>query len=245
MKNEFYIIAMSLVVLTSCHLSKRTSSVQDDTTQWSPWVIKYERGPCFGECPVYIFYLLSDHTGLIEVKHNLLEPGWYHAPLDQEAIHQILTDIEPESWWNEDLSGQPEIADLPAASIVYKHRDGLRWMSIQGKISDQVSNVFQKVDHLVREAQWATTALRPFQPDMPEPTDVIVQLKEGVDIHEWMKKYEHFGIKLKKRLTPHLQYFLVSKDPGMGDANDFLQYIKIDPGVVGAQWDGALSPRGQ
>ena len=75
MKNEFYIIALSLGTLASCHLSKGTSTVQDNTTQWSPWVIKYERGPCFGQCPVYVFYLLSDHTGLIEVKANLLEPG--------------------------------------------------------------------------------------------------------------------------------------------------------------------------
>lgn len=245
MKNLFYISGLSLVTLVSCHLSKGTSTVQDNTTQWSPWVIKYERGPCFGECPVYIFYLLTDHTGLIEVKHNLLEPGWYHAPLDQEAIHQILTDIEPESWWNEDLSGQPEIADLPSASIVYKHKDGLRWMSVQGRISDQVNSVFQKVNHLVTEARWTPSALRPFQPTVAEPTDVIVQLKEGVVIQEWMKKYEHFGIKLKKKVTPHMQYYVVSKDPGMGDANDFLQYIKIDPDVVDAQWDKALTPRGQ
>jgi len=245
MRFHLHIFSFTLVALTSCHLSKNTSSVQDNTTQWSPWVIKYERGPCFGECPVYVFYILSDHTGLIEVKHNLMEPGLYHAPLDQEAIHQVLTDIEPELWWNEDLGDEPEIADLPTASIVYKHKDGLRWMSIQGRISDQVADVFQKVDHLVLDASWAPTALRPLQPAVPEPTDVIVQLKEGVEIHEWMKKYEHFGIKLKKRVTPNMQYFLVAKDPGMGAANDFLQYIKLDPEVVGAQWDGATSPRGQ
>jgi hypothetical protein len=245
MKYPHYLFVFSVVTMASCHLSKSTSTVQDNTTQWSPWVIKYERGPCFGECPVYVFYLLTDHTGLIEVKHNLLEPGWYHAPLDQEAIHQILADIEPESLWNEDLSGQPEIADLPTASIVYKHKDGLRWMSVQGKISDQVADVFQKVNHLVTEARWTPSALRPFQPTLPEPTDVIVQLKEDVDIQEWMKKYEHFGIKLKKRLSPQQQYFVVTKDPGMGAANDFLQYIKLDPEVVGAQWDNPVTQRGQ
>ncbi len=118
-------------------------------------------------------------------------------------------------------------------------------MSVQGKISDQVADLFQKVNHLVTEARWTPTALRPNQPTLPEPTDVIVQLKEDVDIQEWMKKYERFGIKLKKRVSPQQQYFVVTKDPGMGAANDFLQYIKLDPEVVGAQWDNPVTQRGQ
>jgi len=243
MRNYYYITVITFVVFTSCHLSKGTSKVEEDATQMAPWVIKYERGPCFGECPVYVFYLLADHTGLVESKYNLLEPGWYYANLDHEAVHAILMDIEPAAWWNEDLSGEPEIADLPTSSIVYKREDGLRWLSIHGKISNQVADVFQKIEHLVRDARWAPTTLRPLQPTIPEPTDVIVQLKEGIEIQEWMKKYEPFGIKLKKRVSPHLQYFVVSKEPGMGAANDFLQYIKIDPDVVDAQWDNPLAPR--
>ena len=242
---QLYILVLSLFALASCHIAKETSSVEGDAPQWAPWVIKYERGPCFGECPVYEFYILSDCTGLVESKHNLLEPGWYHADLDQESIHQILSDIEPTTWWNEDMSEQPEIADLPTSNIVYKHKDGLRWMSVQGQISNQVADVFQKIEHLVREARWTPSALRPFQPDVAEPTDVIVQLKEGVNVQDWMKKYDRFGIKLKKRVSPQMQFYVVSKDPGKGVANDFLQFIKLDPDVMEAQWDHPVTPRGE
>ena len=115
---------MAILVNSGCHLSKTSNAAPDAEPQWMPWVIKYERGPCFGQCPVYEFYLLEDNSGLIEVKQNLLEPGWYHADLDQEAVHDILMDIEPRSWWKEDISGLPEIADLPSMSIIYKHKDG-------------------------------------------------------------------------------------------------------------------------
>jgi hypothetical protein len=244
---NYSLLTLMTIVLTgmSCHLSKTTTSgaAPEVEPEWVPWEIKYERGPCFGECPVYVFYLLSDHHGLVESRYNLLEPGWYEADLDQEAVHQILMDIEPESWWNEDLSDLPEIADLPVMSILYKHKDGLRWFSVRGKISNQIADVQQKIEHLVREARWKVTTRRPLNPDVPEPTDVIVQLKDGVDIQDWMRKYERFGIRLKKRIAPHQPYYLVSKDPGMGDANDFLQYIKHDEEVIDAQWDQALSPR--
>ena len=86
------------------------------------------------------------------------------------------------------------------------------------------------------------TQLRPLESNA-EPTDVIVQLKENIDIQSWMKKFDRFGIKLIKRLTPRQHYYLVSKDPAKGNANDFLQYIKSDPDVVEAQWDKQLQKR--
>ncbi len=243
MKNIIIVVLSGIGMLISCHLSKTSNAAPDAEPQWMPWVIKYERGPCFGQCPVYEFYLLEDNSGLIEVKQNLLEPGWYHADLDQEAVHDILMDIEPRSWWKEDISGLPEIADLPSMSMIYKHKDGLRRFAVKGRISDPVSRVFQKVEHLVRESRWTITTMRPLVPDLPEPTDVIVQLRDGVDVQVWMKKYSTFGIKLKKRVAPHQQYFVVTKHPEMGSSNDFFQYLKLDDEVVDAQWDEELSPR--
>jgi len=243
-----YIISLALAssltfVILSCSSSKsKVSATKNDTGQW-PWVVKYDRGSCFGECPVYTFYLLSDHQGLIDAKYNLMEPGWYEADLDQEAVHQLLSDIEPESWWNQDLSDLPEIADLPGLSLLYKHKDGLRWIATRGKMSGSMTEVFQSLDHIVTEARWQSTQQRPLDPEIPEPTDVIVQLKDGIDIHSWMKKYAHFGIYLKKRISPKMQFYVVSKDPGLGAANDFLQYIKLDADVIEAQWDHQLSNR--
>ncbi len=44
-----------LIPVLSCKLAKNTNTqVPESQTEWVPWVIKYERGPCFGECPVYM-----------------------------------------------------------------------------------------------------------------------------------------------------------------------------------------------
>lgn len=206
------------------------------------WILKYDRGPCFGQCPIYSFYLLPDHTGLIHVQANLLEPGWYLAPLDQNAVSQVLALLEPDSWWHEDLSHQPEISDLPLLNLTYFHPKGMRTLMVQKQFSTSLSHVFEKLNHLVTEGRWVKTDLRPVEIKMNQ-TDVIVQLKNGVEIQEWMKKFDRFGIKLKKRITPHQQFYLVQKDPVKGDANDFLQYIKLDKDVIGAEWDKKLEMR--
>jgi len=237
------LLPVMIICFQSCHTYRASTTKTDTEPDWAPWVIKYERGPCYGQCPVFVFFLLSDHHGLIEVKGNLLEPGWYVADLDQEAVHEILMDIESESWWNPDYGDVPEIADLPGLSILYKHKDGLRWIAVKGRFTDEMGKVFQKLDHLVTEARWKPTTLRPVDPDVPEPTDVIVQLKEGVDVHTWMKQYDSFGIRLKKKINPKMQFYVVSKDPDLRSANDFLQYLKLDPDVIEAQWDYPVSQR--
>ncbi|MEO6133243.1 MAG: DUF6438 domain-containing protein [Saprospiraceae bacterium] len=206
------------------------------------WILKYERGPCFGQCPVYAFYLLPDHSGLINVKATLLEPGWYSAPLDQNVVSHLLSLLESDAWWHEDLRKQPEIADLPQLSLMYHHPKEDRMLTVQKQFSTSLSRVFEKLNHIVTEGRWVKTDLRPFEPEEIK-TDVIVQLKPGVEINEWMKKYDRFGIQLKKKISPHQQYYLVQKDPAKGDANDFIQYIKLDEEVIGAQWDKKIEKR--
>jgi hypothetical protein len=209
-----------------------------------PYVLKYERGPCFGTCPVFTFYLLADHTAVVHAKKYLMDTsGWYFTNPDQEAIVEILELIEPLEWWRPDLGDQPEIADLPASTLVYYHPSGLREISIQSRTDHELENVFSKLSHLVSESTWSPTSIRPLEKEMPARTDVIVQLKPGVDINEWMKKFSKFEIELVRRITPNQNYYLVRKKPDAGAENDFIMGIKWDPDVIDAQWEHSVTKR--
>lgn len=232
-----------IILLTACHSAKKSSMSETTTPGLKSWTLKYQRGPCFGQCPVYAFYLLSDNTGLIYVHANLLEPGWYAAPLDNEAMREVLSLMERHAWWHEDLSSQPEVSDLPLLNLTYFHPDGIRTLTVQKQFSASLSHVFDKLNHIVSETHWMPTEIRPLETSSEPQTDVIVQLREGVNIHDWMKKYDRFGIELKRKISPRQQYYLIKKDPARGDSNDFLQYIKLDGDVVGAEWDKVLKLR--
>lgn len=246
MKNVFWIsvlIGMQMSILTACKPYRAGSKTDTTDASYVDWMLKHERGPCFGQCPVYEFYVLKDHTGLIEVKANLLEPGWYAASLDPEALHAILDGIESPAWWNEDLSDEPVIADLPSFVLYDKHQDGLRSYASQGRMSDAQGKIFEMIGHLVTESRWQPTTLRPADPELPQPTALIVLLQDGVEVQQWMKKYTAFGIKLKQRLNPDAQYYVVTKDPGMGASNDFYQHIRQDDEVIEARWEKPSSPQ--
>lgn len=231
------------LTISSCASKKEVNSTQQLNTESKSYILKYNRGPCFGQCPVYTFYLLSDHTGLVYSKSNLMDTtGWYSTPLDQESVVEILELIEPASWWNQNLANQPEIADLPSSSLTYYHQQGTRTLTIQNKTTQPLEDVFGKLSHLITESVWIATNLRPLE-SASTPENIIVQLKDDIDIQRWMGKFDRFGITLIKRLSPNQNYYLVTKDPAMGNANDFFQYIKADVDVVGAQWDKEIKER--
>ena len=244
--NIFLVFAICLFFysFSSCKSQKQNLVASQPTDTLKTYVLKYERGPCFGQCPVYAFYLLSDHTALVNAKANLMDTaGWYFSTPDQEGIVEILELLEPVEWWMTDLRDQPEIADLPHLSLHYFHPKGVRHMNIHSRTTHSLENVFSKLNHLVSESIWRKTELRPYEIPEPPLTDLIVQLKEGVDVNDWIRKYEGFGAQLKKRITPNQHYYLISKDPKKGLANDFLQSAKIDPDVIDAEWDKPLQQR--
>jgi len=234
-------------ITTSCKCTKHTSSSEQGVSSAAPapgtWILKYDRGPCFGTCPVYVFYLMGDHHGLVQVKANLMTPGWYYGELAQEELEQLLTMLESDRYWHPDLRDQPEISDQPSHHLEYKHPSGLRTLDAQSKFNNDLSNLFSKLNHLVSEAKWEATTLRPI--DVPPSTnlDFIVQLKPDIDPVTWIKKYDSFGAAVKKKISPSQTFYLVSKDPAKGSADEFFQLLKKDQDLIGVQLDSQTEKR--
>lgn len=237
----FILIILSFV---SCKSKKMATTVDDTKALPGSWIIKYERGPCFGKCPVYNFYLLADHTGLIQVKENLTQPGWYAASLDQKEVDALLKTLESDKCWHPDLTDQPTISDQPSHHLEYKHPSGLRTLDIQSRYNTDLSNLFRELNHLAVESKWEPTDLRPLGVTNAEALDLIVQLKEGVDIHQWIKKYDTaFGATVKKKISPSQTFYLITKDPGKGTSDAFYNALKKDSDLIGVQFDSKTSQR--
>ena len=241
-----FLIGFAAITI-SCKCTKHTSASDTAVLSAAPapgtWTLKYDRGPCFGYCPVYVFYLLNDHHGLLQVEANLMTPGWYYGELNQEEIEQLLTMLESDRYWHPDLRDQPDISDQPSHHLEYKHPSGLRTLDVQSKYNTDLSDLFRKLNHLVTETKWEATTLRPI--DVPPSTnlDFIVQLKPDIVPETWIKKYTSFGAMIKKKISPSQTFYLVSKDPAKGTADEFFQLLKKDQDLIEVQLDSQTENR--
>ena len=151
--------------------------------------------------------------------------------------------LEEDRYWHPDLRNEPDISDQPSHRLEYRHPSGLRTLDIQSKYNTDLSDLFRKLNQLVTEAKWETTTLRPI--DMPPSTNVdfIVQLKPTIDPAAWIKKYDSFGAVVKKKISPSQTFYLVSKDPAKGTADEFFQLLKKDQDLIGVQLDSQTEKR--
>ncbi len=81
--------------------------------------------------------------------------------------------------------------------------------------------------------------------DTPQDIDneLIVQLKSEINATEWVKKYAANNLKLKKRLSPDLNYWKMSFDKNGKSGNYFLISIQEDAAVVNAQFNRRIQLR--
>jgi hypothetical protein len=188
---------------------------------------------------VYTFYLLKDHTGLMQVKQNLMQPGWYAAPLDPREVDALLSMLESDKYWHPDLSDQPSISDQPSHYLEYHHPAGDRRLTITDKINTDLSNLFKELNHLATESKWQTTSLRPVGPETTHSAnDIIVQLEEGVDVNTWLKNYQsNYGATVKRKISPNQNFYIITKDPAKGSIDSFYQALKRDRYIVSVSFD--------
>lgn len=240
----FTTIILASLFTTACKSKKAAAIAATPSDPPGTWLLKYDRGPCFGRCPVYTFYLLKDHSGLLQVKQNLMSPGWYAAPLDQKEVDALLNMLEDDKYWHPDLKDQPSISDQPSHYLEYHHPGGDRRLTITDKFNTDLSNLTKQLNHLATESKWDTTSLRPVEAGSASTQDVIVQLKEGVDVYGWIKQYESvYGATIKKRVSPNQDYYVITKDPAKGSFDAFFQALKLDKQLVDVQIDRNLKYR--
>ena len=239
----FLIITGFISSAVSCKCTKKTAASELSTSTPGTWILKYDRGPCFGSCPVYTLYILTDHHGLLYSKANLLPQGWYGAALDQKEVNELLNMLESDKYWHPDLTDQPTISDQPSNHLEYKHPSGLRTLDAQSRFNTDLSNLFRKFNLMVEGTKWDTTSMRPAD-FVPQPSlDFIVQLKAGIDPDKWIKKYSTFGAVVKRKISPNQTYYLISKDPAKGSSDNFYAALKRDQDLIGVQIDSHTSDR--
>ena len=205
------------------------------------WKLMYDRGPCYGFCPIFTFYLLDNGNAIVESKGHFLDTGWYQTTLDKSKVNTILKTLDKESFWHPDFRDVPEISDLPSHHLLYFKDKEKREIKIHTHITEELSEFFQNFTDMIEAAKWDTTSLRPsyFEPSR----NIIVQLKSGVDIQNWINRYTYAGAFMVKRIAPNQSYYLISKQSNVYSFEEFFQVLKTDEELVGVEWDKALDKR--
>ena len=246
------IMTLALMILGGCASKKNQLKAQEKNMEHAAFempkeIIRYSRGSCYGKCPVYTLQLFSDGKVILVGKQNMNHIGMYEYDLNEDEM-QALTELLQKTDFNamkDDYTGN--IADLPHVDLAVTTSDVQKKIGGNWQFPEELTTVFEALNQYVQSEKWMPVKEKPIlhlQSSSIIPDRIIVNLRDGMDGEDWVRKYNAFSGAIVKRVSPRMQLWVMTYDMYTIHPMEMLQKIKSDTDVVTAEFDKNLEMRG-
>lgn len=227
--------AGTLLFFTACKTSKNGMNYKADEK-----IIEISKSGCFGRCPVYTMTVYG--KGLVEYKGERFtdKMGVYTKQLSEADYTTLFADFKNANLWQYQDEYNSLIPDLPMISIHYYNKGSQK--KIMGKEGrpEVLMTLEKQLDAIASEAGWTLKEAPDY--GLPEnyiPNELVVELKEDVDVEKWKNKFMRGMMKTEiiKRISPDSNHWLVRYDVSAMPPKDFLAMVKRDDDVVNVEFN--------
>lgn len=208
-------------------------------------LIKYKKGACFGQCPVYNITVSPEGKLTYVGKRFVDKEGTYKRVLSKKEFRKLKRKFK-RAKISKITMEENQIQDAASNTFAYEDQMIKLVMGTPKKLK-KAEDYLLSLSPLQEDANyaWAISQKPKVKPEKKggqrpgrienANQEIIVELKTGVDIQAWLKKYHKDGISLKKKLTPNRELYLLSFRPRTSDFNTLLKKIKSDEEVDTAE----------
>lgn len=178
--------------------------------------IKYSKGACMGQCPVYSIQVnksgLLTYQGILNVERQ----GIWKRQLSKKEFRKLSRKFNCAKLGKLDDEYGTEIMDAPMTTLTYEGKKINKTIKVKGEKPEKLINVESYLHQLLEDDQnnpyeWSVeeSPMKFGEQDLAGRT-IIIELNEGVIFDEWVVKYDQYGVKLERQLSPILPLFLIS-----------------------------------
>lgn len=213
--------------------------------------ISYHRGSCFGRCEVYTLDVYANGLITFAGERFTDKPGLWQRNIDRRRLAGLLDSFERAGFAGFPSNFVSQMPDAPAVTMTYVNPAGETFTTTY---RENYPDALIALDRRMRELatspefrQVSTTI--PDDTKTPMPTsdaareEIIVHLKPGVPPETWIIAYGKQNVKLKERISPNGDYYLLEADPNLMGADELLGFLRSDENVLSAQRNGAVRSR--
>jgi len=222
-------------------------------------MITYKKGSCFGQCPVYNITVSNDGKLTYIGKRFVEKEGTFERTLNKKELRKLKRKFKKAKIGKIPLE-ENKIAD--AATTTYKYKN------------EQIKLVFEAPKKLAKaeaylhslaplnsekEYDWVITEKKKVKPHTGPSTkpaqnrpgrienanpEIIVQLNAGIDLQEWLNKYNQYGVEMKKKIVPNRELYLLGFQSRKITFSELLKKMNEDEDVDIAEENKKVEMRG-
>lgn len=247
--NKLILLTALFVTLSACKSTK-------DASRDSPNSVRFalDRGPCFGKCPVYSLKIYSNGLATYEGRPFAKKLGKYEKHLDRSEVKKLDKAFKDANFFDFQDVYVSEIIDLPMVKIYYNN--GKQSKSVEGKedrpaklleLQFMLEKIAESEDWQLVQAYKSNEANEDKDDDEDSfiYSEIIIEPADGVRLPLWFKEKEQYGIRLKTKLAPDGNLWLITYDVSRFAPEEIIQMLKNDPSILQAQFNKKINNRSE
>jgi hypothetical protein len=217
----------------SCNSFKTVTDLDEQAK-----LIEMSKGPCFGQCPVFTLVIYQNGIAAYKGERFTDRMGLYVKRLPENQFRQIAQEFRQANLWQYQDVYRGQIPDLQTVTITYYEENKSK--SVMGKDGrpDAVLKLEEMLDEIADSQGWEQKE-KPASdfPDHLIPTELIVQLVNGVDAKAWARKFAKQNMQAVRSLSPNGYYWLFSYDDSLMAPKQMIEFVRQDPDVVSVEFN--------
>ena len=232
------------LIISSCSSKKKIVKLDSKTVKYG--LIK---GACFGTCPVYELSIYEGGKAVLQAKRFMDDLGTKEQMLSTKVYAEIEEAFAKSDFYSHPDEYKTMIQDLPSTTLIYNNGTTEKSVRCKEHIPEELLKLENLLVAVVNSDKWIMTepqneSTKPSKPgsDLIK-NQLIVQPTENEITEAWLGKYKANGLKLVKKLSPDLAYFLLEFNTNSITPDDMLAKIKADPYIRLAEFNKDLKQR--
>lgn len=243
----FRILALlTLLSLLACSSTKDISKLKEKDI-----VISLKKGSCYGKCAVYNLHIYKDGFVTFEGVLHSEKLGLYSKIITKEELIALQKEFEAIGFMDLPSEYPSEIVDLPLITMMY--HNGQKSKTISGR-TDRPKDLLQlqyKLEKLANSASWKlekavenpNTNSTNTDGNKASENQLIIEPAENVSLTNWFQKYQRYDLQLIKKVSPSLNYWLVSFNLKLISQKEMIKLLKGDRDIKSVEVNREMEVR--
>lgn len=239
----------------SCGSTKESTETTSNTesTLDSPTEMMLSKGVCYGKCPVFVLEVKEGGLAVLQAKKNVPEKsGVYKKQLGAQAYKELKEAFMGSSFDKFENVYESRIPDLPLIKVGYMVSDSLFITEGKEGRPSELVQLQYRLENIMQSGGWELVEKydRPaVKAEEERPTyilsEIILLPKAGANLPRLFRKYEQYGFRVLKRITPNQNYWLTTYNQSKIKPEEMLKLLQADEKVDSAEFNKETSNRGE
>ena len=225
------------IIIFSSFACKVKKDVTQTISEKPEEIINMRKTACFGTCPVYTLSVFSDHTLVFNGKKYTSKLGLHEKTLLEADFNRLISNFNSSDFMTLDEDYPTNVSDVPSTIIIYNKGGETKSVRSRSNGPESFKELAKQLDDIANSENWKDlTSAEGTETDDVE-NQLILQLNKEVNMEQWSKKFEHYGFKVIRRISPKLNYWLAGFDLEKIDKNAMLRELLKQEEVKNAEFN--------